>query len=151
MLPSTIFELWLLASPLLALLVATLVLHLWTGQFRRMIALQKADAAVQVRGLEERMDIVEGELRTLRSMSGPLRARPPKPNPGSKSRSETDGLNGNRQAPSAHTGRTRLSRAELDLLVKLNQMKRSPDAAARNVAPKSHSQAASSTAALNDP
>ncbi len=151
MLPSTIFELWLLASPLLALLVATLVLHLWTGQFRRMIALQKADASVQVRGLEERMDIVEGELRTLRSMSGPLRARPPKPNPGPKNRSETDGSSGDRRALSAPTGRTRLSRAELELLVKLNQMKRSPDAAAREVAPKSYSQAASSTVALNDP
>ena len=44
MVPSTIFELWLLASPLLALLVAALALHLGAGQLRRRIALQKAAA-----------------------------------------------------------------------------------------------------------
>ena len=127
MVPSTIFELWLLASPLLALLVATLLLHLWAGQLRRRIAVQKAAAEARIRGVEERMEIVEGELRTLRSMGRTLVARRQKPNSGSK-RSESAGVSGDGRAPSASTGRTRLSRGELDLLVKLNQMKRSPDA-----------------------
>ena len=128
MLPSTIFELWLLASPLLALLVTALALHLGAGQLRRRIALQKAAAEARIRGVEERMEIVEGELCTLRSMGRTLLARQAKSNSGSKNRSESAGVSGDSRAPSASTGRTRLSRAELDLLVKLNQMKRSPDA-----------------------
>ena len=128
MLPSTIFELWLLASPLLALLVATLALYIWAGQLRRRIAAQKAAAEAHIRGVEDRIEIVEDELRTLRSMGRTLPARQEKPHPGSKKRSATAGLSGDSRALSRNTGRTRLSRAELDLLVKLNQMKRSPNA-----------------------
>ena len=84
MVPSTIFELWLLASPLLALLVAALALHLGAGQLRRRIALQKAAAEARIRGVEERMEIVEGELCTLRSMGRTLLARQAKSNSGSK-------------------------------------------------------------------
>ena len=126
MLTSTIFELWLLASPLLALLVATLALYIWAGQLRRRIAAQKADAEAHIRGVEDRIELVEDELRTLRSMSRTLLARQEKPNSGSRTRSETAGLSGNSRALSRNSGRTRLSRAELDLLLKLNQMKRSP-------------------------
>ncbi len=128
MVPSTIFELWLLASPLLALLVTALALHLGAGQLCRRIAVQKAAAETRIRGVEERIEIVEGELRSLRSMGRTLLVRREKPNSGSKNRSESAGLSGDSRAPSTSTGRTRLSRAELDLLVKLNQMKRSPEA-----------------------
>ena len=121
MLPSTIFELWLLASPLLALLVTALALYIGAEQLRRRIALQKAAAETRIRGVEERIEIVEGELRSLRSMGRTLLARQQKPNSGSKNRSESAGLSGDSRAPSASTGRTRLSRAELDLLVKLNE------------------------------
>ncbi len=128
MLTSTIFELWLLASPLLALLVATLALYIWAGQLRRRIAAQNAAAEAHIRGVEDRIEIVEDELRTLRSMSRTVLTRQEKSNSGSKNRSEIAGLSGNSRALSRNRGRTRLSRAELDLLVKLNQMKRSPDA-----------------------
>ena len=143
MLTSTIFELWLLASPLLALLVATLALYIWAGQLRRRIAAQKAAAEAHIRGVEDRIQLVEDELRTLRSTSQTLLVRQEKPNSGSKKRSETAGLSGDSRALARNSGRTRLSRAELDLLVKLNQMKRHPDAGVPHVAPKSSSQAAS--------
>ena len=94
MLPSTIFELWLLASPLLALLVTALALHLGAGQLCRRIAVQKAAAEARIRGVEERMEIVEGELRSLRSMGRTLLVRQQKPNSGSKNRSESAGLSG---------------------------------------------------------
>ena len=131
MLTSTIFELWLLASPLLALLVTALALYIWAGQLGRRIATRKAAAEAHIRGVEDRIQLVEDELRTLRSTSRTPLARQEKPNSGSKTRSQAAGLSRDSRVLSPTTSRTRLSRAELNLLVKLNQMKQSPDAGIR--------------------
>ncbi len=133
---STIFELWILASPLLALLVTALALHIWGGHFRRGIRVRKAAAEAQTRGVEDRLQLVEDELHNLQSTSRTLLARQEKLDSLPKNRPATAGLSRDSRALSPNAGRTRLSRAELDLLVKLNQMKRSPDAPIPSVVPK---------------
>ena len=130
-LTSTIFELWLLASPLLALLVTTLALYIWAGQLGRRIAVREAAVEAHTRGVENRLEGVEDELRALRSAKRTLVAGQEKRKPGSKNRSKTAGLSGDSRVLARKAGRTRLSRAELDLLVKLNQMKQSPEAGVR--------------------
>ncbi len=136
---STIFELWILASPLLALLVTALALHIWGGHFRRRIRARQAAAEAQTRGVEDRIQLVEDKLHTLQSTSRTLLARQEKLGSLSKNRPATAGLSRDSRVLSPNTSRTRLSRAELNLLVKLNQMKRSPDAPVPSVVPKSFS------------
>ena len=136
---STIFELWILASPLLALLVTALALHIWGGHFRRGIRVRKAAAEAQIRSVEDRIQLVEDKLHTLQSTSQTLLARQEKLNSVSKDRPVTAGLSRDSRVLSPNAGRTRLSRAELDLLVKLNQMRGSADTPVPSVVAKSFS------------